>query len=221
MFKTETHLHVSEVSLCGKLSAEDMVKAYNEAGYKTLFISDHLSTVTFSHMSGSTWREKIDFFMTGYENAKKAGEKFGMNIILSAEITHETTHNHYLVYGIDREYLYGLEAVFDEDIETIYKYTHDHGAFLVQAHPLRDGNCTPTPISVDAFEVHNSNPRHKNFDAEVLELAEKYNLPATAGSDAHRDEDIALTGIETECEIKNAMDYITALKNGNFKIIYR
>ena len=35
MFKTETHLHTSEISPCGKISAKEMVKRYHEAGYKT------------------------------------------------------------------------------------------------------------------------------------------------------------------------------------------
>ncbi len=40
MFKTETHLHVSEVSPCGKVKAIDMVKLYHKAGCKTLFVSE-------------------------------------------------------------------------------------------------------------------------------------------------------------------------------------
>lgn len=221
MFKTETHLHVSEVSRCGKLTAEEMVKSYYEAGFKTLFISDHLSNTTFSHMSDATWREKMDFFVTGYEKAKKVGEKYGMNIILSAEISHDKSGNHYLVYGIDMEYLYGLEDAFEGDVEDVYEYTKNSGAFFVQAHPLRDGKCTPTPMSVDAFELHNSNPRHQNFDEDLLEIVKKYDLPVTAGSDAHRPEDVAMTGVETENEIKTAADYIAAVKEGNLKIIYR
>lgn len=221
IFKTETHLHVSEVSRCGKIDAEGMVRAYNEAGYKTLFISDHLAKETFSHMLDATWQEKIDFFMTGYEKAKKAGEKYGMNIILSAEISLEANNNHYLVYGIDREYLYGLEAVFDNDIDAIYEYTKNCGAFLVQAHPLRDRKFTATPESVDAFELHNSNSHHENFDEDVLEIVKKYGLPVTAGSDSHRPDDVAMSGIETEFEIKTADDYISAVKKGNLKIIYK
>ena len=46
-----------------------------------------------------------------------------------------------------------------------------------------------------------------------------YKLPVTAGSDAHREEDIAITGIESEYEIKTAEDFIKLIKSGEAKII--
>ena len=42
---------------------------------------------------------------------------------------------------------------------------------------------------------------------------------AIGGSDTHRNEDIALSGIETENEIKSAEDFIEAVKSGKVKII--
>lgn len=41
-FKTEPHLHVSEISPCAKIGAEETIRLYSEAGYKTVFVSDHL-----------------------------------------------------------------------------------------------------------------------------------------------------------------------------------
>ena len=41
----------------------------------------------------------------------------------------------------------------------------------------------------------------------------------TSGSDAHRKEDIALSGIETEKEIKNCKDLIEAIKNRKINLI--
>ena len=50
MFKTETHLHTSEGSGCARMSAEEMVMAYHNAGFKTLFISNHFGTQFFKLM---------------------------------------------------------------------------------------------------------------------------------------------------------------------------
>ena len=47
MFKTETHLHTSEVSRCGQVSAAEMIELYKEAGYSTVFVSDHFKPHTF------------------------------------------------------------------------------------------------------------------------------------------------------------------------------
>ena len=41
----------------------------------------------------------------------------------------------------------------------------------------------------------------------------------SAGSDAHRDEDVALTGLESDYEIKTAEDFIRLIKSGKAKII--
>ena len=47
MYKTELHSHTSETSNCGKTKAKDLVSVYVKAGYKTVVITDHLSTHTY------------------------------------------------------------------------------------------------------------------------------------------------------------------------------
>ena len=220
MFKTETHMHVSEVSPCSKLSAAEMVKIYHEAGYKTLFVADHFQKERYFDTLGDiSWAEKIDCFLKGYKNAKKAAEKFSMNVILSAEISFGWSCNHYLVYGIDEEFLKNCPDIFDMGIEKFYPYAKERGVTVIQAHPYRDMGSFPTPEFVDGFEVYNSNPRHDNYTEKAIETAQKYNKPMTAGSDSHRTEDTALTGVETEEEIRTAENYINAVMNGKIKII--
>ena len=75
------------------------------------------------------------------------------------------------------------------------------------------------PELVDAIEVYNSNPRHEDHSELSEALAREHNLPVSAGSDAHRDEDVARTGIMTEFEIKTAEDFIRAVKSGEIEII--
>ena len=41
MFRTETHLHTAETSPCGRVSAVELIRQYYDAGYKTVFVSDH------------------------------------------------------------------------------------------------------------------------------------------------------------------------------------
>lgn len=219
MFKTEPHLHVSEVSRCSKLTASDMVMRYYEAGYKTLFISDHFQQNYFDSLGDISWKNKIKKFLTGYESAKKAGEQLGINILLSAEIQFNNSCNHYLLYGIDEAFLKNRPDVLDMTIETFYPYAKEHGVTVVQAHPYRDNFCTPTPDFVDGLEVHNSNPRHKNFTERVVETALSFKKPMTAGSDSHCIEDVALSGVITEKEICTVGDYVQMLISNELKII--
>ena len=62
-------------------------------------------------------------------------------------------------------------------------------------------------------------PRHEDYSELSKVLAEKYDLPVTAGSDAHRDEDVACSGIETEEEIKTASDFIRLVKERKINIV--
>ena len=146
------------------------------------------------------------------------GEKLGLNVLMSAEFAFKDSPNHYLVYGIDKKFLDLYPDIVNMDIEEFSIKAKKHNLFIVQAHPYRDGTNSPTPEFADAVEAVNTNPRHENFESKCFELAKKYSLPATAGSDSHRTEDIAGCGILTETEIKTPQDYIQLIKSGNFKI---
>lgn len=219
MFKTETHLHTVESSPCGRLSATELVKLYYDAGYRTLFVSDHFYKSYFDALGDISWDEKVDRFLLGYKTAKAAGETLGMNILLAVELRLNGSVNDYLLYGVDEALLKSMSDVFDMSIETFYSYAKEHGITVIQAHPYRDNKCTPTPDFVDGFEAYNSNPRHENFYEKVVQLAKEYKKPTTAGSDAHRIQDIALSGVMTEQEIRTVEDYVRAFFAGGLTVI--
>ena len=224
LFKTETHLHTAEVSRCSHLSGAEMIRLYSKKGYDTVFVSDHFSRAYFESLGDITWSEKTERFMSGYKAAKEEGNKLGVNVIFSAELTVDKTptgtHNHYLLYGIDKEFLDKNENLFDLTIEEIYSLAKENGVLVIQSHPLRDGKYIPTPKYVDGFEAVNTNPRHENFDDEVFAIAEKYGLRVSSGSDSHRVEDV-VGGVLTNFEIKTSEDFISAFKNGDLTLIKR
>lgn len=219
MYKTETHLHVSEVSGCSQLSAQDMMGRYHAAGYDTVFVSDHLTYRYFSRLGELPWHEKTAAFLSGYEKAKEAGEALGMTVLLAAELSLNSLPNDYLLYGIDKSFLDAREDLFDLSVAELHAHAQRHSVTVVQAHPYRDGVCVPTPEHVDALEAYNSNPRHENHTEQMLALAVAHGLPVTAGSDAHRPEDVAKTGILTKQKIQSADDYVRAIKSGEFRVI--
>jgi len=104
MYKTETHLHVSEISSCSKICAAEMVERYYNAGYKTIFVSDHFKQAFFDALGDIAWQDKITIFLSGYHRAREAGKKYGINVLMSAEILFVESPNHYLVYGITEEF---------------------------------------------------------------------------------------------------------------------
>lgn len=221
MFKTEMHLHTKESSGCGWLTAEEMVELYCQAGYSTICVCDHLKEDHLLHWGNVSWKEKINKHLIGYKNAKKSAKKYNMNILLATEIEFlKTKPNHYLLLGVTEEFLINNTNICDMSIEEFSSIAKENGIFTIQAHPFRDNVNFPTPNFVDGIEVYNSNPRHQNFSEKSFKIAKSYNLHITAGSDAHRIEDVALSGILTENEIKNSADLITAIKEDSIKLIY-
>jgi histidinol phosphatase-like PHP family hydrolase len=72
---------------------------------------------------------------------------------------------------------------------------------------------------VDGMEVYNSNPRHEDFSERSEAVARENGLSMIGGSDAHRDEDVAGSGILTEEKIETAEQLIRLVKEHRCEII--
>ena len=220
MYKTEPHLHVAEISPCAKIGAKDVIKLYSDAGYSTVFITDHLKKPFFEKLGDIPYEEKVAKFMEGYEIARAAGEEYGVNVLFSAEFQFSYLGDHFLLYGIDKEFLLLDEGMFDMTLPEFYAFAKSHGVTVIQAHPYRDGKGLPAdPKYIDAVEAFNTNPRHDNHTEKAVAFAKEYDLPMTSGSDTHRDDDVGLGGIITDFEIKCAEDYVRAVMGGNVRFI--
>lgn len=219
MFKTETHIHTREVSDCSRKRAREMVSLYKEAGYSTVFITDHFQPNSIDVLGDIPWSDKMAIFLSGYYKAKHEGEKLGVNVLPGAEFRFADSKNHYLAYGITKEFLDAHPDLHKMAAAEFLPIARAEGVFIVHAHPYRDDRDCATPLLVDAIEVYNSNPRHEDYSERSEALAKEYGLPITAGSDAHRDEDIAGSGIETEEEIKTTADFIRLVKERKVRIL--
>ena len=173
--------------------------------------------IHFDKLGEGSWEEKVDMLCDAYERAVVEGKKHSMNVFFSPELT--LGGNHYLLYHADLEFLNSREDFFFLSMEEFYRHAKAHGIFIVQAHPYRDGKCKPTPEYVDGFEVINTNPRHENHDELSIPLIHQYRLPFSAGSDAHREEDIARVAMLSQEEIKTTEQYIHLLRSGQAQIL--
>ncbi len=218
VYKTEPHLHVCEVSRCSHLTAKEMMERYADAGYSTVFVSDHLTRSYFERLGDIPLAEKVDGFLGGYAAAKPIGEALGMTVLLAVELCLDAYPNHYLLYGIDRDFLL-REDLFSLSLEALFDYAHSRGVTVIQAHPYRDGKTAPHEAFIDAIEAHNPNPRHENYTERALAFAREHGFPVTGGSDAHRPEDVACGGVITEQKIRTTADYVDAVLSGNLRLI--
>ena len=215
MFKTETHLHTPPVSTCGKIPANEMIRAYKEAGYETVFVTNHFAE--YHYPDGLSFPEYVDYYFGGYEEARRVGDEIGLTVLFAVELT--LRGNHYLLYNTDKEFFLAIPDIFSMQVKDFYDYARAHGVTVIQAHPFRDGNCFPTLDAIDGIEAVNANPRHENFDEKCFALAKEHNLPMTAGSDAHRWEDIGLAAMVSDEPIASVEQYVELLLSGKLRLM--
>ncbi len=217
MYKTEAHIHTLPSSSCAKHTPREMVRLHKDAGYDTVILSDHFAAHHFRKLGDElSFADKVELMWQSYLEAKDEGEKLGVTVLFSVELS--LGGNHYLLYPVTVEFLRLREDVFEMSLEDFHAHAKQHGITLIQAHPYRDGKNQPQPRYADGFEVINTNPRHENFTAQTIAFAEAEQKPMTCGSDAHRVEDVGGCAILSEERITSIEQYLALLMAGKLTL---
>ncbi len=218
-YLTELHMHTKESSSCSQVPAKRMIEEYKKKGYSTIVITDHCSKNKMDRLGDIPWKEKIDYVYKGFEIAKQYGNELGINILLGVEVTLKITDSDYLIYGIDKDFLYENEKIYEYTLEELYKACEKKGYVLVQAHPFRD-NIELAPLEyIEGIEVYNGCQDEISRNDKALEYGKSTNKILTSGSDFHRLDDLARGGIATEVEITEINQLVDILKSGEYKLI--
>lgn len=213
-FKYETHLHTSEASACAMSTGAQMVRAHYEDGYSGIIITDHFFNGNSGVPQNLPWEERVELFCSGYENALKEAEKLPFSVFLGWEYADNGTE--FLTYGLDKDFLLSFPDMLSWPIEKYLTIARQHGGFISQAHPFREAWYIKAirlfPEYVDAIEVRNASHSDSRFDEQALELAKKYSLYQTAGSDTHDIDCMYGGGMEFDRELVSIEDFIEAVK---------
>ncbi len=215
MYKTEAHLHVMPVSACSSLPPREAVRLFKEAGYDTIIISDHFASHHFNKLGeDKSFADKVEMLCNSYLEAKDEGEHLGINVLFSVELS--LHGNHYLLYGVTKEFLLLREDIFNISLEEFHAHAKAHGITIIQAHPnrRRSENCAPCPEYVDGFEGINACPRKQNNNEETIALARKLGMPITCGSDCHRVTDVGVSATLSEEPITSIEQYLELMRAG-------
>lgn len=216
----ETHLHTKEASACANNTAEELVYAYKNAGYTGIMVTDHFYRGNCAIPREMPWEDWVEAYCKGYENAKTAGDKIGLQVFFGWEESHQGTD--FLIYGLEKEWLKKHPEIKDVTIAEQYKLVHDAGGMVIHAHPYREAWYIPEirlyPEFVDGVEIFNASHYGKNvredgrtmYDIQAAEYAAKYDLPCTGGSDIHS-VNLLYGGIELERKLTDVKDYIRAV----------
>jgi len=201
--KIDLHVHTREVSSCGKVPGAEMARLYYEAGYDAIVITDHLKA---GYMSEMPLDERVEWYLSGYRAAKKAGDRLGLTVLLGAEVRFYGGDEDFLLFGVQPEDIGWIMEKLDGDIrlKEFHQILADKGGYvLVQAHPFRDGLRRGELEDLDGIEVYNGHPDHNSRNHLAMEraLLGGDSFIKTSGSDAHRLHHVARGGMITDCDI--------------------
>ena len=219
MFKTELHCHSKSISQCARVSNEEIIEKFTEAGYTTLVLANHFTEGTQNnHGCQGDYQAFVTKFLNAYEDLKKDAEG-KLTVLLAMELRFNENSNDYLVFGIDERFLRENEDIFDLNPEKFSKIARENGLLFVQAHPFRNTMQVVRPDFLDGVEVYNGHKGHDSRNEIANMWADKFGLIKTSGTDFHYNHAPANAGIKTEYEIKDMATLIKTLKEGTYELI--
>lgn len=215
MYKYDVHVHTSEVSPCGKVSAYEAVRLYKEAGYTGILITDHYFKRFFEKYESLIWKDRLDLYLKGYRAAREEGIRSGLDIMLGIEIRFTDGPYDYLIYGIDEKFLEDNPELYNLDLKKFRRLIEGKGMLIYQAHPFRDDIIVPKPELLDGIEIYNGNQKqvaaNKNDIAYSYAIRNKFRM--ISGSDFHIVQDVAKGGVILNHKISTAAELAEILKN--------
>lgn len=218
----ETHLHTREGSACASASGKEHVRSYYEAGYTGIIVTDHFFNGNTAIPRNLPWKERIELFCKGYENAKEEGDRIGLQVFFGWEAGYRGTE--FLIYGLGKDWLLEHDDMLNWSVEKQYEMVKSSGGMVIHAHPFREASYIAEvrlfPEYVDGVEAVNTSNDNLDirFNKRAYEYAVKYNLPMTGGSDVHHLPAMS-GGMSFDRKLSGADDFICAVKNKEGKVL--
>ena len=217
MYKYETHLHTAPVSRCARSSVRESLEFYASLGYAGVFITNHFVGGNINIESDASWEEKMNFFFTDYEEAKKLEKEVGISVFLGAEWSYQGSD--FLVYGLDKAWYLAHPDLSGIKFSERLQLAIDEGALVIHAHPFREQHYIDHirlfPRRVHGVEHNSSRPDFEN--ARAKEYAKSYGLIQFAGSDCHSVDRRNFAGMQSRSKIKSEKDFIEKVLAGKVK----
>ncbi len=215
-YKIELHAHTSPASGCSQVEPDELVKAFAEAGYNGIAVTNHF------FIDNDNFKPKdvlTDMLKRDLELSMEAGEKYGVKIYSGAELRFSNqSDNDYLFYGFDFDMLTEIYDYLDTDLETFVKGFKTDDMLLIQAHPFRNNMKLMPPDLLDAMEAFNVHPNHNGKVAVAAKYASEHGKIMTVGTDYHHTGHHGISATRTAVLPENTQELIKLIKNDDFII---
>ena len=213
-YRIELHAHTKPVSPCGEMLPEQLVQAYVTAGCHAVVITNHFNL---HDLKGLPKEDALDYYLSGYEDAKKAAEKENLRIFLGTEIKFTDHSNEYLIFGVDRDILSTCYDYLDKGLAAYRTEVTLPNSVFLQAHPFRDGMVRCKPELLDGIEVFNMHPHHNSRVAVAAQYASAVSFPIrTVGTDYHHANHEALSALRVKRMPESSFDIASILRSGDY-----
>lgn len=217
-YRYETHLHTCQGSACGKSTGAEHARFYKDMGYKGIIVTDHFFGGNTAAPRTGPWKERVDGFCAGYEDALIQGQKLGLDVFFGWEQNYRG--DEYLIYGLDKQWLLNHPEVETWTRREQLEGVHRDGGCVIQAHPFRDRVYIKRVLLglqfADGIELVNAG-NYPYSDAYARLYAQEYGLPVTAGSDNHLSGEGGTTaeklvGMETDEPLRDIHDFVRRVR---------
>ena len=216
--KIDLHVHSSEISPCGHLTAEELLELYSKTDYDGFVLTNHFS----AYAAQKAEEKGVDFHKAVHEtilHAQELGRKRNFLVLGGYEVRFVDSDNDYLVFGMTEAHCRNFRDIFAMTPAEFGKFAREEGFLFYQAHPFRNGMKVVKPECLFGIEILNGHPRHDSRNDIAAAWAKKYDLHAIGGSDCHQTEDVGSSGIITDCKIENMDDLTAVLAQDAYSIV--
>lgn len=223
-YRIELHAHTKPQSRCSEILPEEIAETYKNLGYDGVVITNHFMgynlNIDGEYLEGETKEERLKYYLQGYQDTKKAGEKLGLKVYLGLEIRFsKENENDYLIYGVDDEITSACYDNFREDLETFRKNVPLPNSVFVQAHPFRNGMERVNPDLLDGMETFNMHPGHNASIAVACRYAKENGFKIkTVGGDYHHKNrgHEGVSALRTKVLPNDSFELAEILKKGDY-----
>lgn len=210
MYRCETHLHTCQGSACGVSTGAEHARFYRQAGYQGIFVTDHFFGGNTAVPRNLPWKERINRFCSGFEDAWNEGQRIGLDVFFGWEQSFDG--DDYLVYGLDKAFMLDHPEMEAWSRKEQYEAVHAAGGCVIQAHPFRmRGYIWAIHLGdrfADGVEVANAGNTPAQ-DAYAMRYARQKGLYTIAGSDNHlSDARSVLYGVGLPHPLRSESDWV-------------
>lgn len=210
MYRYETHMHTCQGSACGVSTGAEHARFYKAQGYQGIFITDHFFRGNTAVRRDLPWKERIDWFCSGFEDAWNEGQKIGLDVFFGWEQNFEG--DEYLIYGLDKQFMLDHPEMEHWTRREQLESVHAAGGCVIQAHPFRMRGYLNAirlgDVLADGVEVANAGNTPAQ-DAYAMRYALRKGLYTITGSDNHRSsEHSTLFGVGLDAKLESSADFV-------------